>query len=268
MTRFDRDTAVTVAGDGVFHGRIDRGWWIQRGPNGGYVAAIVLRAMTMALADAARSPRSLTVHYLAAPQEGPVEVAVTVERSGRTLSYLSARMVQDGRLVATALAAFAVAQESSMEFQHLAMPDVPSAAETAPPPPGPVIVPMRERYETRFVVGAQPFSGADEAVSGGWIRLAEPRPVDHLLMAALADAWLPPIFTMVTGEQPVGVPTIDLTVHFRSPLPVPEMADDDFVFGLFRTSTSAGGFIEDDGDIWSPDGRLLAQCRQLALLMA
>ena len=41
-TRFDRDTAVravdpSVAGPGVHEGRIDRGWWVVRGPNGGYV---------------------------------------------------------------------------------------------------------------------------------------------------------------------------------------------------------------------------------------
>ena len=43
-TRFDVDTAVEALGGGRYTGRIDRSWWIVRGPNGGYVAAIVLRA--------------------------------------------------------------------------------------------------------------------------------------------------------------------------------------------------------------------------------
>jgi hypothetical protein len=36
--------------------------------------------------------------------------------------------------------------------------------------------------------------------------------------------------------------------------------------GIFRTQTARGGFIEEDGWLWSPGGVLLAQARQLALL--
>ena len=270
MTRFDRDTALApVDGSaGRFAGRIDRGWWIERGPNGGYVAAIILRALTMAVDDPGRTPRSLTIHYLAPPVEGPVEVETTIERAGRSLSYVSGRLVQDGRLLALAVGAFAVPQQS-IEFQHLTMPDVPPPHEVPPAPErgGPTI-PMRERYEQRFAVGGEPFSGADEAVSGGWIRLAEPRPMDHLLLAALTDAWIPPIFITLPPDRFVGVPTIDLTIHFRAPLPPPGgLAEDAFVFGLFRSRVASGGFVEEDGEIWSPSGVLLAQSRQLALVM-
>ena len=45
VTRFERDTAVARAGDGVYDVRIDGGWWIVVGPNGGYLAALVLRAL-------------------------------------------------------------------------------------------------------------------------------------------------------------------------------------------------------------------------------
>ena len=38
------------------------------------------------------------------------------------------------------------------------------------------------------------------------------------------------------------------------------------VLARFTSSTSAGGFFEEDGALWSPDGTLLAQSRQLALL--
>ena len=268
MTRFDRDTALTPVGDGRFEGRIDRGWGIERGPNGGYVAAIMLRALTMAVAEEGRTPRSLTIHYLAPPQEGPVEVTTTIERAGRSLSYVSGRLLQDGKLMALAVAAFAVPRHA-MEFQHLTMPTVPGPEELAPPPAmGGPTVPMRERYDTRYAIGAAPFSGAEEAVSGGWIRLAEPRSMDHLLLAALTDAWMPPIFLTVGPEQRLGVPTIDLTIHFRAPVPPPDLAEDGFVFVLFRSRVASGGFVEEDGEIWSPSGVLLAQSRQLALVIA
>jgi hypothetical protein len=39
------------------------------------------------------------------------------------------------------------------------------------------------------------------------------------------------------------------------------------VLGVFRSTASAGGFFEEDGELWSPDGTLLAQSRQLALML-
>jgi hypothetical protein len=36
---------------------------------------------------------------------------------------------------------------------------------------------------------------------------------------------------------------------------------------VFRSGLAHDGFFEEDGELWSADGRLLAQCRQLALLL-
>ncbi|MBK9180174.1 MAG: thioesterase family protein [Acidimicrobiales bacterium] len=263
-TRFDRDTDVRSRGDGVFEGRIDRGWWIERGPNGGYVAALVLQALAGAVDDPDRSPRSLTVHYLAPPREGPVRVETAIERQGRSLTFVSGRLSQDDRLLATAVAAFAIPMPGPT-FSDIAMPDaVPlDRAEPLRLPAG--TVPMRDRYESRWAVGHPPFSGAPQAVAGGWIRLVEPRPVDAPVVTALTDAWMPPVFSRFS--EPMAVPTVDLTVHFRTALPHPGMADDDFCLTVFRSQVAAGGFIEEDGEVWSPDGVLLAHSRQLAVLL-
>ena len=60
--RFDADTAVRPVPGGAFEARIDPRWSVGRGPNGGYLTAIVLRALTAAVADAERTPRSVTLH--------------------------------------------------------------------------------------------------------------------------------------------------------------------------------------------------------------
>jgi hypothetical protein len=52
LTRFERDTAVSLAADGSYDVRIDGAWWIVMGPNGGYVAALVLRALQAEVGDA------------------------------------------------------------------------------------------------------------------------------------------------------------------------------------------------------------------------
>ena len=262
--KFDRDTMVRSAGDGRYEGRIDPGWWIERGPNGGYVAAIMLRALTEHVADPARTPRSFTQHYMAPPVEGPVEVEARIERSGRRVTFTSGRMLQDGRLLATSQAAFALPMRG-VEFCDIVPPDVPRPESLVPLPAMPDPPPFRDRYHTLWAIGAPPLSRSPEAVTGGWIRLAEPRPLDHLLIAALTDAWMPPVFSRL--DERVGVPTVDLTIHFRASLPLPDARDDDWVLASFRTDAAADGFLEEDGSLWSRSGVLLAQSRQLAAVL-
>ena len=52
-------------------------------------------------------------------------------------------------------------------------------------------------------------------------------------------------------------------MHFRSPLPI----DDALLLGRFRTRQVRDGFFEEDGELWAPDGTLVAQSRQLGLLL-
>jgi acyl-CoA thioesterase len=259
--RFDVDTAVVPAGGGRFEARMDRGWWVERGPNGGYVAAVILRALTAAVDDPARTPRSFTVHFLTPPEEGPVSVQTTIERAGRELSFVTGRLTQGERLVAVAQAVFSLPVVAP-EFDDSTPPQVPPPEDLESlDAPAPIVIPMRERYETRWAIGPLPFTAGDRADAGGWIRLADPRPADHILLAAVADAWLPPVFSR--ARERFGVPTIDLTIHFRSRV----VPDDDWFLVRFRTRSSIEGFLEEDGEIWSRSGHLLAQSRQLALVV-
>jgi acyl-CoA thioesterase len=264
-SRFDTDTAVTSLGDGAYDARIDAGWWIERGPNGGYIAALLMQAFLAEVADPDRHARSLTVHYLAPAVEGPAQLVVRTERAGRLVTYMSARLSQGDRLIATSLAAFAVLNDVGPTFADPSFPDYPhpDAIDHTADPPG--LVPLRERYEHRHTTGA-PWDGpATTAETGGWIRLAEPRPYDAALIAALSDAWYPAIFTRLTDR--VGVPTVDLTVHLRSIHALQRLAPDDWVAARFRTTVATEGFLEEDGQLWAPDGTLLAHSRQLGLLL-
>lgn len=265
-TRFDLDTALRDLGGGRYEVHLDPGWWIIRGPNGGYLAAILVRAMQAAVADPSRGLRSLTIHYLRPPAEGPAEVVTTIERTGRSMTTLSARLVQGGKVQALALAAFSKPRESDT-LHHAVMPEVPPP-EALEPRNANSSVPMHAHYDERPALGHGPWSAerGSEAVSGGWIRLAEPRALDDPLLAAYADAWPPAIFACDEVTSLMGVPTVDLTLHVRETLPSAHVAEDDHVLMLFRTRELREGFLEEDGEIWSRDGVLLAQCRQLAVM--
>jgi acyl-CoA thioesterase len=262
VSAFARATAVEPLGDGAWRADCDPGWSTQLGPNGGYLAAVILRAMAAALDDGAREPRSLTCHYLRPPGDGELRLDVTVERSGRSLSTITARVSQEDALCVLAVGAFAVDFEGAMDYAA-APPNVPDPGDVERLPPV-AIVPMTAHFEMRPTIGAPLYAGADESASGGWLRFAEPEPLDAPALAMFADAWWPSPLPRLT--RPVMAPTIDLTVHFRAPAAAAAIAEEP-VLAVFRSSTAADGFFEEDGEIWSRDGVLLAHSRQLALLV-
>jgi Thioesterase-like superfamily len=204
---FDRETGVSALGDGRYESRLDRAWWVHRGPNGGYLAAIVLRALTDAVGDPSRSPRSLTVHYAAPPADGVLEIATRIERAGRSLTSCSARLTQDGTLIGLALGAFSLARPGP-EFSDLRPPAAPPVEETAliePPADDPWIPDIAFRWENRIVRGGFPLESTGEAVITRWIRLPEGRVVDAPVAAAITDAVIPAVFGRV--EEEIIVPT-------------------------------------------------------------
>jgi acyl-CoA thioesterase len=265
---FDRDSAVTRVADGEFEARLDRGWWIVVGPNGGYLAAILLRALQETVGEADRTPRSLTVHYVSPAVAGPVRIATRIERAGRTLSTVSARLEQGDRLIALALGAFAKPRPSP-QFHDAQMPEAPppeSLAALELPPE--TVVPLRERLETRPVFGERMRATSNHALAGGWLRPRQPRLIDAPFVALLCDAWPPAVAQHQALAQAAfrGMPTVDLTIHFRAPVPAGARPDD-YYLGVFRSRTLRDGFAEEDGEIWTRSGVLLAQSRQLAMLI-
>ena len=268
MTRFDRDTAVEAVAPGRFRARLDPAWWIVAGPNGGYMAAVMLRAIEATVADPERTPRSLSVHYTRRPQGEAVEIETCVERAGRSLTTVTARMLQGDRLVAHAVAALSQARPGP-EIQLAQLPEViplAHAERRRPTGDGPAI-PFHDQFEIRWAIPETPWSGAERARSAAWIRLPEPRPVDAAFVATVADALPPAIFAVAKQPGEMGhIPTIDLAVHFRASLPPPGLGPEDHLLASFETRLVSDGFLEEDGEIWTPGGVLLAQSRQLAIL--
>lgn len=282
----------------LYDAEVSPAWRAGRGPHGGYLAAMLLRSLADAVADPARAPRSLTIHYARAPQPGPVSIAVTLERGGRSLSTLSARMEQEGRLQALALAAFSVPWRAA-EVAELALPEVdPPDAERGPVQPRhPAAPPFLANLVLQHRIGAMPFTGSTAPMAvGAWLGLPEPgprgstepgrpesgqpaqaesgqpalRPLDAPALALFSDALFSPPFIRL--PEPAITPTIDLTIHFRRDLADwgERHADPDLrelCFARFTSTVVHDGFFEEDGVLWAADGTVLAQSRQLAIVL-
>jgi acyl-CoA thioesterase len=177
-------------------------------------------------------------------------------------------MEQEGSLMALVLAAFSVPW-SAPEISELQMPDVEPADESreagslrhlgAPPFTSHLVLQRR-------IVGV-PFTPSDSPMDvGGWLGLAEPRPIDALSLAFFSDALFSPPYLRL--KERATTPTIDLTVHFRTPMPRLQDPDpNELCLARFSTRIIHEGFFEEDGVIWASDGSVLAQSRQLGIVM-
>lgn len=252
-------------GDGTFARDVEPKWWGDRSPHGGYLASLMLKAMRETIADATRPPRSLSVHFLAPPRDGSVTIATRIERSGRVLTSASATLRQGDAALALALASFS-SSWPGLDYRERLMPETPPPDALAPAPIVDGLAPeFFKNFDARPAIGERPFSSAGTAMSGGWIRTAEPRVLDEVLITVFADAWFPTIFARLSA--PVPVPTVDLTLHFRTPLPLEGAAPDAFCLAVFSSEMAYEGFFVEDGEMWSENGQLLAQSRQLGVMI-
>ena len=121
------------------------------------------------------------------------------------------------------------------------------------------VLELRQRAEIRLVEGAELFSQRATSGTGrltGWTRHADGAATDALSLLMFADAFPPPIFTVYGPRH--WVPTIELTVQVRArPAPGPLQVQ---LASRYMTS----GVLEEDGEFWDSDGKLVAISRQTA----
>jgi acyl-CoA thioesterase len=263
LSAFDDDTALAPLAPGRFAGKVSERFWVQSGPNGGYLAAIALRGASTAVPEPERAPRSLHVRYLAAPKAGVFELVAEPIRRGRSLTIVSVRMLQDGRDFLHASACFSDAV-SAHAFQDCAMPAALPIEQSEAVDKR---IAMNHQFDMWRALGGTE-RASPHALSGGWIRFSDPRPIDALALAALWDAWPPAVFARAFAQRFRGaVPTVEVSVYFRRRVPLASSAPGDYVLLKVESTMADEGLAEESGEIWSQDGQLLAQSRQLCLLL-
>ena len=268
MAEFDRAVAVTSLAPSTYDAVLDAGWQIGSGVNGGLLLAVVGNALRAAFADSGHpDPVSVTAHYLSASRPGPATVRTRLLREGRSMSTGAASLVQteDGREVErlTVLATYADLAALPDDVRTTAVPpDLPppeqclSVADA--PPKALQHAAFLDRVDLRLDPACVGFAVGKPSGRGliqGWLRLADPREPDPVMLLLAADALPPATFDLGLFGW---APTLELTVHVRA-APAP---------GWLRVRHAirnfAGGLFEEDAEVWDSAGRLVAQSRQLA----
>lgn len=258
---FDADTQVEQISPGEYRGRVTSRWSIGTVPNGGYVMSIGMRALAHALSAA--DPLSVTGHFLRPATPGELDVRVDVIKRGRRYSTATAELRQDGKEILRLLGTYGdLSAHSGPTRVTGAPPVVPAPGDETQTHVGRGLPAIAERFELRFAKETMRWlDGAktDEAEIRGAIRFRDRRPPDTLSLGVIADAFPPPVFAVI---PPRWLPTLELTVHFRA------RPRTEWLHSVFRTRFLFGGFLEEDGEIWDEEGRLVALSRQLAMVPA
>ncbi|MFI1394802.1 thioesterase family protein [Streptomyces sp. NPDC020681] len=264
-SEFDRDTAVTHRAPGVYDAELSAGWTFGRAVNGGYLLALLGRALGEALPHS--DPFTVSAHYLTTSEPGPAVIRAEVIRTGRTLSTGQASLFQyaeDGSEVERirVLAAYGDLNELTDEVRTSAeAPEIPPLEHCLGPSDGPAPI-ERPAISYRVDVKLDPATvgWAVGAPSGkgeirAWFSLADGRPADPFSLLLTVDALPPTSFDLGLKGW---TPTVELTTHVRCrPAPGPLRVS-------VTTRNLAGGFLEEDAEVWDSEGRLVAQSRQLA----
>ncbi|MCF3104771.1 thioesterase family protein [Streptomyces roseoverticillatus] len=264
-SEFDRDTALTPRGPGVHDATLPAGWTIGGAVNGGFLLALAGRGLAAELPHS--DPFTVTAHYLSVSRPGPAVVRTQTVRTGRALSTGQASLLQydeDGGEVERirVLATYGDLGALSDDVRTTAKPPaIPPYEHCLGKEHGDGSHPLSEiarRLDIRLDPATAGWAAGAPSGRGemrGWFGLADGRPMDPLALLLAVDALPPTTFEMgLTGW----VPTIELTAHIRCrPAPGP-------VRIAITTRNLAGGFLEEDAEVWDSEDRLVAQSRQLA----
>jgi acyl-CoA thioesterase len=189
---------------------------------------------------------------------------VDIVRAGRRQSTVSVRMHQDDRELVRAVVTVGTLPTDTpiLHTDQVARPELPAPEDCRElRPPGGDDIALHQHLlvrvgpEVGWVEGRP--SGTPQI--DGWLRVAGDREPDPAALLVFSDGFPPSIFE-AAGSEIGHVPTVQLTTYLFA------KASPGWVQGRFRTRVQGGGFVDEAGELWDADGRLVATTRQLALL--
>lgn len=254
----DQECRLDALGGGVYERECSRVWWGWEAQHGGYVLALAQSAMHHELGVDGMEAQHVTMQYLKPFVDGPLRAEVTVERRGRTMANATCRLWSGGRMAGVALGSFA-RRRPVHEFLAATPPDVApyDPAET----PGDPVFPVPTFDRVFMYPRIAKTDGGPVARVGGWVAPRTPEIVDHRWLGLLADLWPPVAYHL--WERGAVAQSVDLTYHARTSLPRADLPPGTALLVVLTTRASAGGFVDEDVEIWGPASDLLAQSRQM-----
>ena len=266
LTPADFGAETSLRGDsGEYVATLSPAWEIW-GPQGGYTAAVALRAA--GAESGFPRPASFYCQYLSVAQFGDIHVEVTSLRRTRRAEALRVSLTQE-KPVLEALV-WTVAELSGIDHSASEPPEAPAPGKVESWdkywPDGP---PFRfwENFDVRPVDPApDQWQDARSPRTLGWSRLLT-RPaledpfIDAGRMLLVADSAMYPAATLAhEGLFPYIAPSLDLNVSFHA-----TARDSEWLLIEAQSPVSRDAVVAGRASIWSQDGQLVASAVQQML---
>ena len=265
MSRLEQDTRLS-GGEGQYQASLHEDWQVWF-PNGGYMSAMLLRAVGQA--SAFEQPVSLTCYFLSVPHIGPVEIQVTSLKRTRNAEALQFAMHQQGKPIIHG-SAWTGRPVDGYAHDDAPMPEVPA---------------KESLKSTREIEGAHPeqaFWGHFEqrpvsqdvhwqqresgpALQRDWLAFRDDHvDADPFLSAGryvvLLDSYGWPAAARAHSQDGRYIaPTLSLTVDFHRPL------DAHWMLSEATSPVAVNGYMQVRSRLWAERGDLLASAQ--AMLM-
>ncbi len=261
-SEFHSATVIDRTSESSFTAHLGAGWKVAGAVNGGYLLAVLGRALRES-SPAAPDPLVVSAHYLGPSEPGGAEVTTRTIRAGRSSATLAVDLVQNGAPTITALATMGNLAKLTGDIATTATPpDLPEPSDCIDVAEASAELiasaPLISRYDMRLDPATTGFAVGRPSGQGllqGWLRWADGADPDVLSLLAFLDAFPPVMFDLGRFGWS---PTMELTAHVRA-VPAPG-----WIRVKVHTRNIAGGMFEEDCELWDSAGRLVAQSRQLA----
>ncbi len=259
------DTTVEQTGPSTFRCGLSPDWEIW-GPNGGYLAAVAMRAAGVSSGRA--RPASINAHFVGAGRSEPVAIDVEVNRHTKVASSVTVRISQEGRPLLVANVWGVDADLDGLEHHTTLGPqDVPdpddlqSTQELLGVQDGPPRHPFWENIEQRPTDWIDDWENreASEPSTRAWVKFVPTATftdpwVDacRSLILIDLDSW-PSACRAHLGDLDHFAPTIEVTARF-----IGSTADEPWLLSEAAAPVATGGLVGATGQIWTRDRQLVA----------
>jgi acyl-CoA thioesterase len=257
MHLFDKDILLEPRGSFSYSGHITENWSINGIPNGGYLMAILAKAMLQH--SEMKSTPIITANFLNRCEPGDARILIEKMSTSRQFDRIQASLYQNGKEKIRSFGTFANENNACIvERYEVQGPRVPSLE-------GCVSVPEVPNYTffSQMDVRLDPacagwMSGklSDTSESKGWIKFKDDRPFDLLSILLIADSFPPAVIS--SQGMVAWVPTLEFSANVRN------IPTTDWLKCIFRTRFITCGLLEEDGEIWDQTDQLIAVSRQIA----